>query len=102
MSSMTFSLGKRSTAERPSFAARTNNMPAERTSASAGMPTVRSMSVTDTPLLARFTTMARRSRMSSSTATSRNWTAARMAGTSGVTGTMILSARSKMTWFSGP
>ena len=102
MSSMTFSLGKRSTAERPSLAARTNSMPADRTSARAGMPTVRSMSETDTPLLARFTTMARRSRISSSTATSRNWTAARMAGTSGVTGTMILSARSKMTWLSGP
>jgi DNA-binding response OmpR family regulator len=48
------------------------------------------------------TTIANLSRISSSTATSRNWTAARIAGTSGVTGTTILSARSKMTWLSGP
>ena len=36
----------------------------------------------------------------SSTATSRSWTAARRAGTSGVTGTRIRSASSKIAWLS--
>ena len=86
---------------RPSFAARTRNRPPERISASAGMPTVRSMSATDTPLLARLTIMPSFSRMPSSTATSRSWTAARRAGTSGVTGTRIRSARAKIARLSG-
>ena len=81
------SLGNISTTVRPSFAARTKRSPPERIWARAGMPTVFSMSATDTPLLARLITKARRSRMPSSTATPESWTAARMAGTSGVTGT---------------
>ena len=64
--------------------------PADRILARVGMPTTRSTSDGATPLLARLMTIARRSRMPSSSATSRNWTAARMQGTSGVTGTMIL------------
>jgi hypothetical protein len=60
------------------------------------MPTVRSMSVTETPLLARLTIIDSRSRIPSSVATSRSWTAARRAGTSGVTGTRIRSQRSKI------
>ena len=66
------------------------------------MPTVRSMSVTETPLLARLMTMAMRSRTPISAATSRNCRAARSAGTSGVTGTMIWSASRKIAWLSGP
>ena len=40
---------------RPSFAARTKSRPPDRIRARAGMPTVRSMSATDTPLFARLT-----------------------------------------------
>ena len=58
------------------------------------------MSATDTPLLARLMTSASRSRMPSSDATSASWTAARMAGTSGVTGTRMRSAFSKIAWLS--
>ena len=65
-----------------------------------GIPTVRSMSATLSPLLARLMTIASRSRQPSPTATSRSWTAARMAGTSGVTGTRMRSATSKIAWFS--
>lgn len=80
----------------PSLAAFTSCMPAERMRASDGMPRARSISTTDTPLLARFTTTASLSENPSSAATSRSWTAARRAGTSGVTGTRIRSARSKI------
>ena len=45
---------------RPSLAARTKSRPPDRIRASAGIPTVRSMSATDTPLLARLTTSASR------------------------------------------
>ena len=85
---------------RPSFAARTKSSPPDRMSASAGIPTVVSMSATVTPLLARLTTIARRSRQPSPRATSRSWTAARIAGTSGVTGTRMRSASLKMAWLS--
>jgi hypothetical protein len=61
--------------------------------ANAAMPTVLSMSAMLTPLLARLTTSASLARKPSSSATSRSWTAARRAGTSGVTGTRIRSAR---------
>ena len=50
---------------RPSLAARTKSSPPDRIWANAGIPTVRSMSATDTPLLARLTTIARRSRQPS-------------------------------------
>jgi hypothetical protein len=94
-----FSRGYISMTVRPAFAAWTKSRPPERTWAIACMPTVRSMSATDTPLLARFTTIASRSRMRSSLAMSRSCTAARSAGTSGVTGTRILSERSKIARF---
>ena len=80
------------------MAARTKSRPPERTRASAGIPTVRSMSATETPLLARFTSRNSFSRHPRVIETSRNWTAARRAGTSGVTGTRILSASSKIAW----
>ena len=60
-SSVTFSLGNISMTVRPSLAARTKSRPADRMRASAGIPTVRSMSSTLTPLLARLTIIARRS-----------------------------------------
>ena len=63
------------------------------------MPTVRSMSATETPLFARLTIRASRSWRPISTATSRSWTAARSAGTSGVTGTRIRSAFSNTARF---
>ena len=53
---------------RPSLAARTKSRPPDRMRASAGMPTVLSMSATDTPLLARLTTSASRSANPSSVA----------------------------------
>ena len=65
-SSVIFSLGNISMTVRPSLAARTKSSPPERIWASAGIPTVRSRSATDTPLLARLMTSARRSRMPSS------------------------------------
>jgi hypothetical protein len=70
-SSVTFSLGNRSMTVRPSLAALTKSRPPERMSESAGIPMARSMSSTPTPLLARFTTIERRSRMPRSAATSR-------------------------------
>ena len=58
---MIFSFGNISMTVRPSLAARTKSRPPERIRAIAGMPTVRSMSATETPLLARLTTSDRRS-----------------------------------------
>ena len=57
-SSVTFSFGNSSTTARPSLAARTKSSPPDRMRARAGIPTVRSMSATETPLLARLTTIA--------------------------------------------
>ena len=79
-SSVTFSRGNISMTVRPSFAARTKSRPPERMRAIAGIPTVRSMSATDTPLLARLTTSPSSSRTPSSTARSRSWTAGPQGG----------------------
>ena len=80
----------------PAFADQTKCMPAERMCATAGRPTVASMSATVTPLLARLMIIDSRSRTPTSAATSLSWIAARMAGRSGVTGTRIRSAIAKI------
>ena len=69
---MIFSRGNISVTVRPSLAARTNSSPPERIWAKAGIPTVRSMSATEIPLLARLMTIDRRSRQPSTLDTSRN------------------------------
>ena len=65
------------------------------------MPIAFSRSATETPLLARLTISVSRSRMPSSSATSRSWITARIAGRSGVTGTRIRSDRSNSARLSG-
>ena len=65
-SSVMRSLGNISITVRPSLAARTNSSPPDRIRAIDGIPTVRSMSATPTPLLARLITSASRSRTPSS------------------------------------
>ena len=99
---MTFSLGYCSTTVWPSLAALTKSSPPDRMRAIAGIPTVRSMSATETPLLARLTIIASLFRTPSSAAWPVSWTPARRAGTSGVIGTRIRSARSKIARLIGP
>jgi uncharacterized protein YdiU (UPF0061 family) len=94
-----FSRGNSSTRVLPMLPARTRSIPAERSSATEVRPVVSSMSRTDTPLLARLTTSESRSRTPSSCATRVSWTAARIAGRSGVTGTRMRVAVAKIARF---
>ena len=96
-----FSLGRELEQRAALVAGLDQERPPDRICAYAGMPTARSMSSSLMPLLARFTTSDSRSRMPSSSAISRSLTTARMAGRSGVTGTRIRSARSKIARLSG-